>query len=195
VHLKIFFFFFKPHFRFKLFFNCQVNSDIFTLNMVKLFNRWTSSLTLIINLIYHELNLLAFGSKTFETEVLTINWNTLKLGTKLYDTSNQTLFFKNIKQSAWIRSILSRFNRGTQEVFFFFDLTVRTKNLIWFKKFTCYKMGLVPSNYDPYSIDYPIPILSQNLLVQYYFIKVYFFLNFYARNLLFNKQKSLWKQV
>ena len=71
------------------------------------------------------------------------------------------------------------------------DLRYHYRSAMFLKKQSVYTLGLTPYSSDPWLLHYPIPVASDTLLTQYFFIKLLFFIRAKSHTSYFNKLLSL----
>jgi hypothetical protein len=185
-------FFFKPHTNFRLFFNFISRDNVISLNTLRFFNRWSATQSFISNLFFYSFKILTFGNKFVWNEILTLNWLLYKPLPQTTFFPNPSLFIKNFVLTAETEQLfLNLLNQGL-EVLFFIDVLKHGNTIFFFKSLKSFVIGLVPININPWEFSYAIPIFNQNLLIQFYFLKLFFNLYYYNQKKRFFWLKHLW---
>ena len=75
------------------------------------------------------------------------------------------------------------------------DVKFHEKNLFFLKRFNFYTIGLSPANYDPWNLCFPIPLLGDSLLGQYYFLSMVARLSGSAKVARFDILSGEWRRM
>jgi len=185
-------FFFKPHYKYNLFFNCVTRENTVSINLFKYFNKWNNTYSLLSSLFFYNLSICSFGNRLIWQETTLINWDCFKNTTQPYLKHYTPIFFTNFNTPKLIEKVFKPFNVSNQPIVFILDITKHNYNIKFFQKKKLFTLGLVPINYDPWLLNYPVPIFNQNLLIQYYFIKLYFKIKHNAKKIIFSNLKKMW---
>lgn len=185
-------FFFKPHTHFRLFFNFLSRDSIVSLNTLRFFNRWADTQLFFANLFFYNFKILTFGNKFLWSEVLALNWLIYKPLPKISFSPTRSFFFKDFILTAQTERIFTNFLTQGLEVLFILDVSKHKNTVFFFKTLNSFVIGLVPINFNPWEFSYPIPIFNQNLLLQFYFLKLFFSIYYTNQKNRFFSLKQLW---
>ena len=78
---------------------------------------------------------------------------------------------KDLPHGAYIHKALNNMLATDPDFLLISDLKNHEKVLTYLRKRNIYIIGLLPSNYNPWVVSYPIPTFSDSYLVQYYFLR------------------------
>ena len=146
---KWFSFFLKPHFSFKLFLSITKTSDLLYLNIVKVFNRWLNTYTLLGNLFYYNIQILSFGNRLLVDEILSLNLKSAPSTLTSYNPLNKSFFFRNAKFGDQFSVIYKRIQNLKIENAFIFDITTHPRTLVYLNSINIFVIGLVPITQNP----------------------------------------------
>jgi hypothetical protein len=192
---KWFSFFLKPHFSYKLFLSITKTNDLLYLDIVKVFNRWLNTYTLLGNLFYYNTQILSFGNRLLVDETLSLNMKTAPSTLTPYNPFSKSFFFRNAKFGDQFSIIYKRIQSLKIENAFIFDVTSHPRTLIYLNSINIFTIGLVPITQNPWSLNYPIPVSNQSIITQYYFIKLFLYSYFTVKNQYFNTLKKTWNSL
>lgn len=187
-HFTSFNSFFKYHHYFHFFFYKNFKKNFVLIDSRKLLNRWKNAQNLIFNVYYYQFLPLIFGSFDFKQEILALNWNNLKLDLMFWRYSFTFFFFKINKYGFKINQFYNKLSLYNFNFFFISNSLYHYKNIFYFNKLKFYTIGPVSSNISPWLLSYPIPALSINFLIEYFFLK---FLILLEKNALYFKYTFL----
>ena len=187
-------FFFKPHSHFRLFFNFTTRDNIISLSTSRFFNRWTDTQLFLSNLFFYNFKILSFGNKFLWNEILALNWLSYQPIARTSFLPTRTFFFKDFILTSQNERIFSNLLSHGLEILFIVDAAKHINTVFFFKTLHSFVIGLVPINFNPWEFSYPIPIFSQNLLLQFYFLKLFFNIYYFNQKEKFSLLKQLWIQ-
>ncbi len=187
-------FFFKPHSHFRLFFNFTTRDNIVSLSTSRFFNRWTDTQLFISNLFFYNFKILSFGNKFLWNEILALNWLSYRSTPRTHFLPTRPFFFKDFILTSQNERIFSNLLSHGLEILFIVDAAKHINTVFFFKTLNSFVIGLVPINFNPWEFSYPIPIFSQNLLLQFYFLKLLFNIYYFNQKEKFSLLKQLWTQ-
>jgi hypothetical protein len=174
------FFFFKPHFTFKPFFNLATRYSIVTFNVGTLLGHWTNLVTLLHNMLYLQLTILSFGNDLFKTEFTLLNWLQYRYNADFEGFIKYNFFTYTLAQMQAVDAL------------FVYDYGAHYTSLKYFKRKKLFLLALVPITYDPLGVDYALPIFTSNPLIYYYFFKIFFTLFTGVRSIRYEEIKDCW---
>lgn len=178
-----------PHALFKLFFIQLLTKDITFINISSYYKRWINTTNLLLNIFYNNQSMLIFGNKIFKDEILSINWSYNLLDYKLFKQSAPFFFWNDVNYGLSSEAIFKKFKNKEINFLFILDLKIHEKSTYFFNKSNIFSIGLVSVNNNPWLVSYPIPVFSNNLFIQYYFLSLYTHLRQESFKLFFNKSQ------
>ena len=164
---------FSFHRDFRLFFPAQSiqSKSIALLNPRYYYQRWLNAHNFLYNLLLVTNNYYSFSNKLFLEESLVTN-QILSLKThKLFRFVQPFFMLKDLPHGAYIHKALNNMLATDPDFLLISDLKNHEKVLTYLRKRNIYIIGLLPSNYNPWVVSYPIPTFSDSYLVQYYFLR------------------------
>jgi hypothetical protein len=135
------------------------------------FARWTDSYDLLRNLFYVNGRTQLLTNKFFIEEALAFNWQYSLKNYKLFRYVQPFFMLKDAVHGESIHS--SIFSMFMQKLDFLIitDLKNHFTLLGYLRRYNLYSIGLIPSNYSPWKVSYPIPTFSDSQLDQYLFLR------------------------
>lgn len=185
--------YFKPHSNFRLFYQAYTNRDLQVTNLSTQYTRWVNTYNLLFNLFYNRLLLLTFGPKTLKTELISLNWAAQTSDFQLFLATAPAFWLSDSVFGSDTTLAFERLKRLNPTSALVLDVGVHKKSLYYLKSQSIFTIGLIPVNQNPWEVSYPIPALSTNLFVQYYFIKLLIFIKQTAESAYYKQMRSLWK--
>jgi hypothetical protein len=114
-------------------------------------------------------------------EVLVFNWEA-RIGTyKLFKFLHSFTYFVDLPHGSFTHSAFKLLKRVNLDFTLITDVKYHAKILTYFTRYNIFTIGLIPLNYNPWEVSYPIPVHTDSLLTQFSFIHIIF----YLRSLLF----------
>jgi len=163
---------------FRLFFlaGSPEKSHVALISSKKYFARWLDSYNLMFNLFYVDPNVQLLTNKTFMEEALVFNWHLGIKDYKLFKFLQPFFTFKDVTHGATIHSIMRLVLLQKLDFTILVDLRNHKKTLQYLQSYGMYTIGLVPTNYSPWKVSYPIPTFSDSGASQYYFLRWLFYI-------------------
>lgn len=143
----------------------------------KFFKRWVDAYSLLFNIFFYNIYPLIFGAPVFKNETLSLNWYFTNLEHSVWQYYFPFFIYKLSEYSHRTEYFLSKLKDAGSNFFFITDCMYHYKMFHFFKKSHCYTIGLINGNINPWLVDYPILVFSDNLLVQLFFLKLLVMLN------------------
>lgn len=187
--------FFIPHTNFKPLFISQTSGLTQLINVNKLFTKWVNSYNFLLNIFFNKLNMFLFSSKVFKNEVISFNWSFNLLDYRLFKYSNPYFYMKDTNFGVPSSIIFKRFEKKGLNTTFILDLKQHEKNLYFLKSINLHTIGLVPYSMNPWLVSYALPVTSNNIFIQYFFIKTLLFIKQYSEVQTYNNLKSTWLSI
>ena len=187
--------FFVPHTNFKPLFISQTSSLTPFINISKLFTKWVNSYNFLLNIFFNKLNMFLFSNKIFKNEIISFNWSSSLLDYRLFKYSSPYFYMKDTNFGVPSSIIFKRFVKKGLNTTFVLDLKQHEKNLYFLKSINLHVIGLVPYSMNPWLVSYALPVASNNIFIQYFFIKTLLFIKQYSEVQLYNNLKSTWLSI
>lgn len=161
-----------PHAHFRLMFAIATDTrGVYgTLGLSKVYLRWSTAFTLLLNLFFFQSPTLSFANKIFVEETMSLNWHLSYSSYKLFKYSQNLVYFRDSRYGNETREGYFELAREDYEVAIMSDVKYHEKNLFFLRTFNYYVIGLSPANYDPWELSFPIPLIGDSLLGQHYFL-------------------------
>ena len=162
---------------FKMFFTNSssmcVNS---TLVSVKRFVcRIEESLTFLYNLFFIDTRYWMFGNKLFLEELLIFNWEIQPLTYKIFKYIHTLVWVKDLSHGSTVFQLMAFLQKVTLDFTIIVDIRTHIKMQIYLQRYSIFTIGLIPLNYNPWWVSYPIPTYSNSPKVQLLFIHILFY--------------------
>jgi|688.fasta_scaffold50923_4 hypothetical protein len=163
-----------------------------TLNLKRSFMRWQGMYSLLYNVFYYNNDLLVFGHKFFKMDILALN--TLSgVSLKAFFKYSSTFYY--LKESSYgsandrLIHVLKNFKIHTA---FISDLTNHEKTSVNLRKCRVYTIGVISFGSNPWVLSYPLPVQSNGLFSQYYFIRYLYHIQQQAASARYDQLKLFW---
>ena len=185
---------YSVHADFKLwFFVCMDRKGLYNVvGLEKFYLRWKTAHSLIFNLIYFDSNVMAFTNKIFFEESLVFNWKLSKLSYKMFKYAQETIYTLNTPYGNSSRLLFNYMNVADTDAAIVSDAKLHEKNIFFLTRTHYYTIGLIPANYSPWRFHFPIPLLNDSLLGQFYFLNMVTRLVSYATRTRFLQNHRNW---
>lgn len=187
--------FFTPHANFQPLFISNSGGISSFINVSKVYTKWVNSYNFLLNIFFSKLNMFLFSNRVFRNEILSFNWSCEIIDYKLFKFANPYFFMKDTNFGVPSSVIFKRFKKNNLNLTFILDLKFHEKNLAFFRRINMYTIALVPYNMNPWLVSYSFPVSSNNIFIQYFFIKLLLFVRQYAELQLYNTLKSKWLKL
>ncbi len=184
--------FFKPHANFQMFFITFTLRNSPLININKFFAKWIDFYNLLLNIFFSKMSLFIFSNKNFKNEVLSFNWSFNLIEYRLFKHSSQYFFMKGFKPGSAVSVVFKRFLNSGLNIAFILDVKQHEKTLDFCKTIHLYTVGLVPYSMNPWFFSYAIPVYSNDVFIQYFFIKFLTYLRNYSELEFFKQVRSVW---
>ena len=137
--------------------------------------RVNDSLVFLNNLFYVDANYWMLGNELFLEEILVFNWEARLLTFKLFKFLNTYIYFKDLSHGSAIRRVLQVLSKVNLDFTLITDIRTHYKTQKYLHKLNIFTIGLIPTNYSPWSVSYPIPAYSNSPKIQFLFIHLTFY--------------------
>lgn len=182
----------RPHPAFNIMFmDCSGHGSI-TLNLKRCFMRWNGTHALLYSLFYYTNRLIVFGHKLFRTDIIALNAASGVPLQTFFKYSAPFFYLQNSTYGEIIANIIRGLRAFKVETAFISDLTSHDKTSIGLRRSNVYTIGIVAFSSNPWVLAYPIPVHSNGLFTQYYFIKYLYHIQQQASAARFRKVRTFW---
>ena len=162
---------FTPHSSFASFYVTQKKGGASIINLGKFFQKWKLSYYLFYNLFYYKIYLLTFTSSFFKKEALAFNWSECRQFEHTWRYIKPFLFLKPNKINDSAEFIFRKLKYLQLNTALITDISYHQKTIYYLKRLNYFTLGLVPTLYHLKSVDFAIPVASESLLNQVYFVR------------------------
>lgn len=184
----------KLHFNYRLLFANIVNNNV-TLNNTKVVQCWTHCFFFLFNIFYYNLNPTLFSTLVFKNETLAINWLNYEHKLSLWNYSSSFFYFKTNKFNIKIEFFFKKLAFLNLNFIFISDCSYHYKNLYYLNKNNLCTLGLVDCTINPWLITYPLPCLTNSLIIQLFFIKFLLFSYKHVLQIKYEYYKNIWQII
>lgn len=185
--------YFKLHGNLKSFFFFQTNSQYYTLNVSKFYARWVTTYKLLLNLFYFEITMMVFSTKVFRTEAAAFNWTLTKWDYTLFKKVSPYFFLKDIQHGHTSLNLLTILTDYTPSTTLLTDFHYHETNSQFLKRLGNYVIGVIPWNFNPWVVNYPLIGGTGSLVLEYFYLTLISFFKQYTELLRYQELISLWK--
>lgn len=185
------------HAEYKLMFLVAMDRGGFynTIAVSRFYVRWSGGVHLLSNLSFFNASVYAFTSKVFVEEALTFNWNLSYMNFKLFKYAHQLFYFRDNPYGNDTRLAYRFLEQWGVDIALVTDVKSHEKNIFYLTRFSYYTIGLAPANYNPWLLSFPIPLLGDSILGQYYFLVTTLRAGAMGRSARFDKLSARWLVV
>ena len=157
--------------KFRVFFTTSnvILSDPVLVSVERHVWRIVESLTFCHNLFYIGARHWMFGNKLFMEEILIFNWESQLLAYKLFKFVHVFVYLKDLSHGSTAWSIFKLLHKLRLDFTFQVDINTHFKTQRYLQKYSIFTIGLIPTNYDPWSVSYPIPTYTNSPKIQLLF--------------------------
>ena len=146
---------------------------IYNLSITKLFNKWLQFSLFIYNISFYELKPIVFGTPFFKKEVNSINWLTLPKFNTYWRYTKLFLFFTPLHFSNKNNTLFKVLRGSGVYNSVVLDINYHRTTIVYLHKFFIFTLGIVPTSYDLKSVDLGLPVATDNIFTQLFFIKFF----------------------
>lgn len=159
------------------------------------FLRWVDSYNFLFNLFYVESNSQLLTNKVFIEESLAFNWHLSYKNYKLFRLVQPFFMFKDAAHGASIHKSVFLIFLQKLDFTILVDIKSHEKLLQYLQRYGMFIVSLVPINYSPWKVSYPIPTFSDSAVSQYYFLRWLFFIKGSADSARFTRLLQQWQEL
>lgn len=164
-----------------------IGSSIYTnstlINIKRYVSRLEESLTFIYNLFYIDTKYWMFANELFLEELLIFNWEIQPLTYKLFRYAHIFVWLKDLSHGSAIRQVMTFLKKIDLDFTIITDIETHMKARSYLQRYSIFTIGLVPINYDPWWVSYPVPTYANSPKVQLIFIHILFYVRSLIREL------------
>lgn len=184
-----------PHYSFRHFYLGYRKGGLALLSVNKLFQRWKDVYYLIFNLFYYEIELLTFSTSFFRFEILSLNWRIMSKFKFMWRYTKPFLTSKPNKITTHGDFIFYRLNLLGLRVSLIVDILYHSKTVYYLHRAGFYTIGLVPVNYNINTVGFAVPIASDSLFTQIFFIRFLSITQQNSKTLKYCSKKNNWSSL
>ena len=164
--------------KFRFFFSSSHSSKVdFTLVSIERYIwRITDSLIFLSNLFYIDAHYWMLGNELFLEEILIFNWESRLATFRIFKSLNTSVYFKDLPHGAATRNALRLLSKIHLDFTIITDIKTHYRMQKYLHNLNVFTIGLIPTNYSPWSVSYPIPTYSHSPKSQFLFIHLIFHL-------------------
>ena len=181
-----------PHHTFRMFYITQAKGGVTTTALPKIFQRWKNFYFLLFNIYYHKIETLTFSPSFFKKEVLALNWFFHKQLTFMWRYVRPFLIHKPNKISNHGDFVFRNLRTLGLSVGIVTDVLYHAKTIYYLKRKTFYSIGLVPTIYNAYTVDFALPTAYESIFTQIFFIRFLIRIKQDSSSTSFNNFKTMW---
>ena len=181
-----------PHHTFRSFYLTRMKGGLTIITLSKLFQRWKNCYLLIFNLYYHNVNVLTFSPSFFKKEVLALNWVFHKNFQFMWRYTRSFLVHKPNKITNHGDFVFRKLRSLGLSIGVVTDVLYHTKTIYYLKRNSFYSIGLVPTIYNAYTVDFAIPTAYESIFTQVFFVRFLIRTKQDASSVVFNDLGNLW---
>ena len=164
--------FFKPHGNLLPFFINNLTGNSTFVNVSKTYSRWLQFNQLLENIFINDLKCFIFSVKPLRQECTAFNWTEKCFDYDLFKKSTPYFFKKDIQFGSDSITIFNRFERAGLSTAFVTDSQYHWKNLYYLRRVGVYTISPTALNSNPWDVHFSLPVGSNNLVSQYFFVKL-----------------------
>lgn len=163
-----------PHASFRQFYFYNHHNNIGVWSLSKLFTSWQETLFLIQNIMNFKIKYFVFTSSYFRYESLALNWKSITLLKNLWRYTTPFIFFLNNKTTSANDNYFARLKTSDVHLFFIVDPIYHTKTLHYCWKYKFLTVGPVSIAANFYTLNYPIPVATNSVFSNLFFLRLLF---------------------
>jgi len=182
----------KPHHSFRTFYLSNTAGGLTILSIPKLFQRWKTFYFLLFNLYYHSVDALTFSPAFFKKEVLSLNWSFHKNFQFMWRYTRPFLVFKPNKITNHGDFVFRKLRSLGLSVGVVTDVLYHNKTIYYLKRTGFYSIGLVPTIYNAYTVDFAVPTAYDSIFTQIFFVRFLIRIRQDSSAMHFTQLKNLW---
>lgn len=141
------------------------------ISVQRYFSRWVDSYNFLFNLFVTEPVAQMISNKLFIEESLIFNWSYSIKNYKLFRYIQPFFIFADLRYGSHVPKTLQLFALQKLDFTITTDINNHNKLSFFLQKTSVFTVGLIPTNYSPWRVSYPIPAFSDSRLIQLYFIR------------------------
>ena len=141
-------------------------------NIHKIFQKWKNIYYLLFNLHFYKVHILTFGTTFFKNEVQSLNWLTSSKIKFIWRYAHVFIFFSPNKLTNIGNLVFNHLKLAGYNSAVILDATYHKYTLNYLTKLHYYTIGLIPSTTNYKLVDFAIPIASDSIFAQLFFIRL-----------------------
>jgi hypothetical protein len=180
----------KTHSSFKSNFFSFNKKGLLVINISKIFQKWKVLYNLLFNIYFYKIKILTFGTSFFKKEVQSLNWDTSKKMKFMWRYTNIFFFFTQNKLEVIGGILFTHFKLSGYNTALVFDIIYHKYTLNYLNKLNYYTIGVVATTSNSKFVDVAIPVSSDNLFSQLFFLRTTLKIRQKALTSLYNNYRS-----
>ena len=160
-----------PHHTFQSFYLTHSKGGLTIITLSKLFQCWKNCYFLLYNLYYYKSNALTFSPSFFKTEVLALNWVFHKRFQFMWRYTRPFLVHKSNKITNHGDFVFRNLRHLGLSVGIVTDVLYHIKTIYYLRRTAFFSIGLVPTIYNAYTVDFALPTAYESIFTQIFFIR------------------------
>lgn len=181
-----------PHHTFRSFYLTHMKGGLVIITLTKLFQRWKICYLLLFNLYYHKISVLTFSPSFFKKEVLALNWSFHKNFQFMWRYTRPFLVHKPNKITNHGDFVFRKLRSLGLSIGVVTDVLYHTKTIYYLRRNSFYSIGLVPTIYNAYTVDFAIPTAYESIFTQIFFVRFLIRTKQDASSVTFANLSNLW---
>lgn len=169
----------------------NISSNLGLLNLSKVLLLWNNIFTLLINIFYSKLDYIVFSNPYFRYESLALNYKALNFLSKLWKLSSIFIFFIGNKSTLSNESYFRYLLGSGYRFAFVIDLYYHKVSIQYLNRFKFITIGPTPLSSNLYSLSVSLPVLSNSVLSNLFFIRLLFQITKLTRRIRYDMQLNL----
>jgi len=165
----------KAHAAFRPLFYALTRSSWISFSVEAFCSRISGLTQMLLHLAYFDLRTLTFSNVLFWNETLTLNWLNLRCSSRDFQFLRHRFFFHDQKWTSLTPQLFTNFSSSSVETILVTDILTHQTNMRFLRRARYFLIGLIPINFNPWVVDFPVPIFTQNILIVYYILRLSYF--------------------
>ena len=138
--------------------------------------RIEESFTFLRNLFFIDTRYWMFGNQLFLEELLIFNWEAQPLTYKIFTYIHMLIWVKDLSHGSTVFQLMAFLQKVSLDFTIVVDIRTHIKTQTYLQRYSIFTVGLIPINYNPWWVSYPIPTYSNSPKVQLSFIHTLFYI-------------------
>jgi len=140
-------------------------------NISKIFQKWKNFYYLMFNLYFYKIKILTFGTTFFIKEIQSLNWKSSSIIKTMWRYTHIFLFFTQNKLEVIGVTLFKHLQYSGYNSALLLDIIYHKYTLNYLTKLNYYTIGVVASTTNHKLVDVAIPISTDSLFLQLFFLR------------------------